>query len=146
MVGDKYPWRTRPCQGLGYISSPSAISVAERRPSSKIGSSTKHLCKSPHWPALRRILRPPANHCDSGGRDHMPEIIPPIFDRREEDAYRSDRGFRGLVDTSAVRASLSVALRRDETLLGIINVYRQEKRPFSERPPTPPPRSITSLA
>src|SRR5262249_40920600 len=27
MVGDKYPWRTRPCQGLGYISSPSAISV-----------------------------------------------------------------------------------------------------------------------
>ena len=76
----------------------------------------------------------------------MPEIIPPIFDRREEDAYRSDRVFRGLVDTSGVRASLSVALRRDETLLGIINVYRQEKRPFSERPPTPPPRSITSLA
>src|SRR5262245_48560262 len=61
MVGDKYPWRTRPCQGLGYISSPSAISVAERRPSSKIGSSTKHLCKSAlaspaaNPPVLRRI-------------------------------------------------------------------------------------------
>jgi len=61
------------------------------------------------------------------------ERVVHVADRREEDAYRSDRVFRGLVDTSGVRASLSVALRRDETLLGMINVYRQEKRPFSER-------------
>jgi GAF domain-containing protein len=55
-----------------------------------------------------------------------------VADRREEDAYRGDPVFRGLVDTSGVRASLSVALHRDETLLGMINVYRQEVRPFSE--------------
>jgi two-component system, NtrC family, sensor kinase len=63
------------------------------------------------------------------------ERIVHVVDRRKEDAYHSNEVFRRLVDTSGVRASLSVALRRDETqtLLGMINVYRQEKRPFSER-------------
>src|SRR5262249_3793973 len=61
------------------------------------------------------------------------ERVVHVVDRRKEDAYRSNEVFRRLVDTSGVRASLSVALRRDETLLGMINVYRQEKRPFSEQ-------------
>jgi signal transduction histidine kinase len=56
-----------------------------------------------------------------------------VTDRREEDAYRDNQIFRELVDTSGIRASLSVALRRDETLLGMINVYRQEVRPFSDK-------------
>ena len=56
-----------------------------------------------------------------------------LADRREEDAYQDDPVFRGLVDSSGVRASLSVALRRDETLLGMINVYRQEVRPFTDK-------------
>src|SRR6516164_3525760 len=56
-----------------------------------------------------------------------------VADRREEHAYRDNQIFRGLVDTSGIRASLSVALRRDETLLGMINVYRQEVRPFSDK-------------
>ena len=56
-----------------------------------------------------------------------------LADRRDEDAYQDDPVFRGLVDTSGVRASLSVALRRDETLLGMINVYRQEVRPFTDK-------------
>ena len=50
--------------------------------------------------------------------DHM-------ADRREESAYRDNQTFRGLVDTGGIRASLAVALRKDETLLGMINVYRQ---------------------
>src|SRR5262249_44562015 len=58
--------------------------------------------------------------------DHM-------ADRRDEDAYRDNQTFRGLVDTGGIRASLSVALRQDETLLGMINVYRQEVRPFTDR-------------
>ena len=56
-----------------------------------------------------------------------------VTDRREEDAYRDNQIFRELVDTSGIRASLSVALRRDETLLGMLNVYRQEVRPFSDK-------------
>ncbi len=56
-----------------------------------------------------------------------------MADRRQEDAYRNDPTFRALVDTSGIRASLSVALRRDEKLLGMINVYRQEVRPFSDK-------------
>jgi signal transduction histidine kinase/CheY-like chemotaxis protein len=56
-----------------------------------------------------------------------------VADRRQEDAYRSDQTFRELVDTSGIRASLSVALRRGEALLGMINVYRQEVRPFNDK-------------
>jgi hypothetical protein len=56
-----------------------------------------------------------------------------VADRQEEDAYRSDQTFRELVDKSGIRASLSVALHRGDALLGMINVYRQEVRPFSEK-------------
>ena len=41
-----------------------------------------------------------------------------VADRRQEPAYRDDQTFRGLVDASGIRASLSVALRKGETLLG----------------------------
>jgi GAF domain-containing protein len=55
-----------------------------------------------------------------------------VADRREERAYRDNETFRGLVDTSGIRASLSVALRKGDTLLGMINVYRQDVRPFTD--------------
>jgi GAF domain-containing protein len=58
--------------------------------------------------------------------DHM-------ADRREESAYRDNQTFRRLVDTGGIRASLCVAVRSDETLLGMINVYRQEIRPFTDK-------------
>ena len=61
------------------------------------------------------------------------EDIVHVVDRRGEEAYASNLVFRDLVDSSGVRASLSVALRRDGTLLGMINVYRQEARPFSDK-------------
>ena len=61
------------------------------------------------------------------------ERIVHVTDRREEEAYRINKTFRELVNTSGVRASLSVALRKDEMLLGMINVYRQEVRPFSDK-------------
>jgi signal transduction histidine kinase len=56
-----------------------------------------------------------------------------VADRRDEDAYRKSEVFRELVDTSGIRTSLSVALRRNETLLGMINVYRQQVRPFTDK-------------
>ena len=55
-----------------------------------------------------------------------------VADRHQEPAYRDNQTFRGLVDTSGIRASLSVALRKGETLLGMINVYRQDVRPFTD--------------
>ena len=83
------------------------------------------------WLRQNNPVRPiPGSAADRIARG---ERIVHVADRREEDAYRSNEVFRRLVDTSGVRASLSVALRRDETLLGMINVYRQEMRPFSER-------------
>jgi GAF domain-containing protein len=56
-----------------------------------------------------------------------------VTDRHQEPAYADNETFRALVDTSGIRASLSVALRKEETLLGMINVYRQEVRPFTDR-------------
>ena len=55
-----------------------------------------------------------------------------MADRRQEPAYRDNQTFRGFVDTSGIRGSLSVALRKGETLLGMINVYRQDVRPFTD--------------
>ena len=50
MVGDKYPWRTRPCQGVGYtaIRRCRAQALMEERVA-------ETPMQSPHWPALRRI-------------------------------------------------------------------------------------------
>jgi GAF domain-containing protein len=59
------------------------------------------------------------------------ERVVHVADRRQEPAYRDNKTFRGLVDTSGIRASLSVALRKGDTLLGMINVYRQDVRPFT---------------
>jgi two-component system NtrC family sensor kinase len=69
----------------------------------------------------------------AAGRIVRGEDIVHVSDRRDEEAYSSNPVFRGLVDASGVRTSLSVGLRRDESLLGIINVYRQEVRPFSDK-------------
>ena len=76
---------------------------------------------------VRPIVGSAADRIVRGARfDHM-------ADRREEAAYRDNQIFRGLVDTGGIRASLSVALRKDETLLGMINVYRQEVRPLTDK-------------
>ena len=56
-----------------------------------------------------------------------------VADRRDEPAYRDNQTFRELVDTSGIRASLSVALRKGETLLGMINVYRKDVRTFTDK-------------
>jgi GAF domain-containing protein len=55
-----------------------------------------------------------------------------VTDRRQEPAYRDNETFRGFVDTSGIRASLSVALRKGEALLGMLNVYRQDARSFTD--------------
>jgi GAF domain-containing protein len=49
------------------------------------------------------------------------------------EGYLTTSGFRDMVEASGVRSAIWVALRKDDTLLGVIIVYRQEVRPFSEK-------------
>jgi signal transduction histidine kinase len=83
------------------------------------------------WLRQHSPVRPIAG--SAAERIVLGERLVHVADRREEDAYLSSQTFRELVDTSGIRASLSVALRRGEALLGMINVYRQEVRPFTDK-------------
>jgi GAF domain-containing protein len=55
-------------------------------------------------------------------------------DIREELAYRSPGAPMGaLVDIGGARSYVVIALRKEEALLGVFSIYRQEVRPFSEK-------------
>jgi GAF domain-containing protein len=57
-----------------------------------------------------------------------------ISDVLEDHGYFStEPSTRALVDASGMRTVLTVALRKDEVLLGALTVYRQEVRPFSDK-------------
>jgi PAS domain S-box-containing protein len=63
------------------------------------------------------------------------EAVVHIDDALESEAYRSgDPLRRALVDLGGARTALGIALRKDETLLGMLMIYRQEVRPFSDKP------------
>jgi GAF domain-containing protein len=58
---------------------------------------------------------------------HVPDLM-------AEDIYKTgDPNRRALVDLGGVRSSLMVPLLRDDAVLGFINIYRQEPRPFSDK-------------
>jgi GAF domain-containing protein len=62
------------------------------------------------------------------------ETIVHVADLKETEMYRS--GFRravDMVDIAGARTAVWVGLRRDETLLGILVIYRQEVRPFTDK-------------
>src|SRR5438105_12165169 len=57
-----------------------------------------------------------------------------VSDLKEEDAYRvGEPNRRALVDLGEARTSLAVALAKNKTVLGYLNIYRKEVRPFSEK-------------
>src|SRR6185437_6537760 len=58
---------------------------------------------------------------------HVPDLM------AEEVYKKGDPNRRALVNLGGVRASLMVPLLRDDAVLGFINFYRQEPRPFSEK-------------
>jgi len=66
------------------------------------------------------------------GRVVRGEPIAHVADAREEEAYRSNPIFREQVDVGGLRAILDIGLRKGDALLGIIAVYRQEVRPFTD--------------
>ena len=58
---------------------------------------------------------------------HIPDLV-------DTDAYRNGIPSRvALVERSGARAGLWVALRKDDTVLGVILIYRREPRAFSEK-------------
>jgi class 3 adenylate cyclase len=67
------------------------------------------------------------------GRISRGERVVHIADAREIDAFRTSPEFRRSIETGGVRTQVLVALHQDEVLLGALNVYRQEVRPFTEK-------------
>ena len=57
-----------------------------------------------------------------------------VVDLMDHDAYRNrEPNRRALVDLGSARTSLHIPLLRDQTVLGTIQIYRQEVRPFSDK-------------
>jgi two-component system NtrC family sensor kinase len=83
------------------------------------------------WLRQHNPIRPVAG--SAADRIVRGERFEHMADRRAEGAYRDNQTFRGFVDAGGIRTSLAVALRKGGTLLGMINVYRQEVRPFTDK-------------
>ncbi|MBV8739109.1 MAG: GAF domain-containing protein [Alphaproteobacteria bacterium] len=61
------------------------------------------------------------------------ESVSCVADVRETAAYRENPRGRARLDARYVRSWLAVALRKEDALLGIINVHRHEVRPFTDK-------------
>src|SRR5262249_54603365 len=67
------------------------------------------------------------------GRINRGERVIHLIDLAADELYRrGDPLRRATVDLGGARSALAVPLRKDETLLGIIVIYRQEVRPFGD--------------
>ena len=85
---------------------------------------------------LVEILRHPFRPAPGTGfsRIMQGDDVVHAADVTDDEVYRSGNLARvTLVDLGGARTQLLVALRKDNTLLGMINVYRQEVRPYSDR-------------
>src|SRR5262249_51323105 len=84
------------------------------------------------WVRQRGPIRPD-HDASLLGRIHAGEQVVHIVDARSDEAYRASAGFREMTEASGIRSAITVTLHKDGTLLGIITVYRQEIRPFSDK-------------
>ena len=87
--------------------------------------------------ALARFRRsnPPAYGPGTGpGRLMAGEAYVHDIDVADTEAYRQgDPNARALVDLGGARTILTVVLRREGKLLGMMDIYRQEVRPYSDK-------------
>jgi GAF domain-containing protein len=56
-----------------------------------------------------------------------------VVDLKEGEVYRTSPLRQALVDLGGARTGLIVALRKDDSLLGVFTIYRQEVRPFAQK-------------
>src|SRR6516165_4037778 len=75
----------------------------------------------------------PAHDSSPAGRIVRGEDIVRFADAPGDEAISISPGFRALVEGSGMRSGVVVALRKDNTLLGNMTVYRQEVRPFTDK-------------
>jgi len=69
-----------------------------------------------------------------GARILAGEQVVHVLDLKDEDVYRAGyRNRRALVDLGGARTALVASLRKDDTVLGFIIVYRQEVRSFTDK-------------
>src|SRR5579864_3383567 len=73
-----------------------------------------------------------------GGRAPLNQIVDGaqvvrFDDARATEGYHRSSQFRALVDAGGIRSGLTVALRKDEAVVGAFTVYRQEVQPFTDR-------------
>jgi GAF domain-containing protein/nitrogen-specific signal transduction histidine kinase len=85
--------------------------------------------------AAFRATHPPASQPGSPFA-RMLEAMRPVqsVDMLTEELYQAgEESLRALVELGGARTALIVPLLKDEAVLGVIGIYRQEVRPFSEK-------------
>jgi signal transduction histidine kinase/HPt (histidine-containing phosphotransfer) domain-containing protein/ActR/RegA family two-component response regulator/prephenate dehydratase len=75
----------------------------------------------------------PVDASSPAGRIVAGEGFVQFADAPAEEAHSIFSDFRAFVDASGMRSGVTVALRKDDALLGNITVYRQEVRPFTDK-------------
>ena len=92
---------------------------------------------SPAFTELRRrepIFHPNPTLLSPLGRIARSKQLVHVADCRAEQAYiEGDPGFVALVDLAGARTILVVPILRDNGLVGALNIFRQEVRPFTDK-------------
>jgi class 3 adenylate cyclase len=84
------------------------------------------------WVRQRGPFRPGPGHSPLA-RIVAGELVIRFTDAPADEGYQASSGFREMVKAGGIRSGLTVALHKDDALLGTITVYRQEVRPFTDK-------------